>query len=76
MRVKIITGLSKSYACIQTTTTDLDIPLAAGKSSITSLRETANQWFEQAQELEIKANLVWAAAEKLEEDLKSGRKFS
>jgi hypothetical protein len=76
MRVRTIIGAEAAYASIQTLYCNMDVRLNPGRSAAQSLRETADEWREKAARLQQRAMLLNEAAAQLEEDAKSGRKYS
>lgn len=60
--VRILVGAEAAYACIKTETRSLDVRLMPGKAPTTSLRETAAELRQQAQQLHQRAALIESAA--------------
>lgn len=48
MNVKIMLGAQSAYACIKTSTVNLDVRLNPGRSAKTSLNESASEMREKA----------------------------
>lgn len=76
MRVNILIGAEGAYACIKTLHADMDVRLNPGRSAAQSLRETAEEWRQQAARLQQRAMYVTEAAAQLEEDERAGRKYA
>lgn len=66
MKVKVIVGAQAAYACIETSTTSMDVRLSSGKSAIKSLREFAAEQQEKAAACTRRAALAREAAFTLE----------
>lgn len=76
MRVRILVGAESAYACINSLGHDMDVRLSPGRSAAQSLRETAEEWRQQAARLQQRAMLVTEAAHQLDEDERAGRKYA
>ena len=76
MRVNILVGAEAAYACIRSLGHDMDVRLSPGRSAAQSLRETAEEWRQQAARLQQRAMYVTEAAAQLEEDERAGRKYA
>lgn len=76
MRIRTIIGAEAAYASIQSLGIAMDVRLNPGRSTAQSLRETAGEWRAQAGRLQQRARLLTKAAAQLDEDERSGRRYS
>jgi len=65
MTVKIMLGAQSAYACIKTSTVNLDVRLKPGRSAKISLNESASEMREKAASILARAELIEAAANTL-----------